>query len=141
MRYNTSKGVPLWLTPVFCIACVVVGVWHFAIRPPTGRQKKSPIIAVVNNLKQIEISRRVWASEHNITGAVEPSMIELAPYLPRGSTNLADIAIMGERYTINAFGVSPEAQLTRPIGEWPRGTTVRLQPGGMPSYQLTPPDR
>ncbi|MGA2544010.1 MAG: hypothetical protein ABSG78_20870 [Verrucomicrobiota bacterium] len=95
-----------------------------------GGRAKIPMI--VSNLKQIDLAKQVWASDHKITGAVQITEQDLSPYFSkdRGSNGLV-IPVDGEQYAVNPFGSPPEAQLTRDMGKLPKGTVIRLGSNGV----------
>ena len=75
----------------------VLFVWHFVL-PMLAGSRKSTVISVVNNLKQIELAKEMWASDRSPTGALQVSAQDLAIYMgqPLGSSNLVR-SVMGER--------------------------------------------
>lgn len=83
---------------------------------------------ILSNLKQIDVLKQLWASDHSLTNTVEMSEQDLASYLPQGH-RLNEIIkpIIGELYRINPLGVSPEAILTQRLGKYPAGASIRLQ--------------
>ena len=134
MSREPSKSIPPGLMVGLVVVLCVLFVWHFVL-PMLGGSRKSIVISVVNNLKQIELAKEMWASDRSPTGALQVSAQDLAIYMgqPLGSSNLVR-SVMGERYIINPLGVAPEAQLARDSGRWPSGTVIRLH--GPPTMLL-----
>ena len=100
----------------------------------------STAMAIMNNLVQIDIAKRSWALDHNITNAVQITEQDLAGYLPRrrGSNELV-IPVVGEQYSVKPLGTPPEARLTRAFGNFPKGTVIRLGTDGH-GYETIPPN-
>ena len=133
MSREPSISISPGLVGLVVVLCVLF-VWHFVL-PMLAGSRKSTVISVVNNLKQIELAKEMWASDRSATGALQVSAQDLAIYMgqPLGSSNLVR-SVMGERYIINPLGVAPEAQLARDSGRWPSGTVIRLH--GPPTLLL-----
>lgn len=116
--------------PGFVLALLIVFGLFFIIAsllPSFGGSRKAKLPQVLNNLRQIEIVKEIWASEHAASNGAAVSDSELAAYLnPRqGSTGLV-ASVAGEVYRANAIGTPAEARLERPIGtRFPMGTLVR----------------
>lgn len=101
-------------------------VWH-VILPALGGSRKSNVMSIVSNLRQIEMMKEIWASDHGLTNPVRVSEADLAPYAHGYLSNGLVRPVMGERYSIHRLGIGPEAQLTRPSRSLPTGTVIRLR--------------
>jgi len=88
----------------------------------------SEAMRIVSRLRQIELMKQLWASDHGATGSVRITEKDLIPYAPGYSSNGLVRPVAGERYIVHRLGVGPEAQLTQPYGKWPAGTVIRLRP-------------
>jgi hypothetical protein len=123
-KSNVSFGTALVVIALFCLGASIV--------LPTlvgGGPAKVPMI--VNNLKQIDLAKEIWASDHKITNAVQVTNKDLAAYLrPVDGSNLVR-PVDDERYVINPVGAPPEALLTRQLGKLPKGTIIRLGSNGV----------
>jgi hypothetical protein len=95
---------------------------------------------IYSNLKQIEIAKQMWAQDHSVTGAVQITERDLAPYLRSPQNSNFVSSVICEHYVINPLGVSPEAVLTQSWKAWPSGTVFRLNPMKMipPNTALEP---
>jgi hypothetical protein len=88
----------------------------------------SKTMRIVNKLRQIELMKQMWASDHGVTGSVRITEQDLAPYAYGYSSNGLARPLAGERYIVHRLGVGPEAQLTQTYGKLPAGTVIRLRP-------------
>lgn len=117
----------LTISVVLVVACLLV--WSnlpgFVGGGPSKRNR------IINNLRQIDGAKQFWALQHPATGAMQLTTQDLPPYLRHlGRARSRDgfvAPVDGERYTINALDVLPEAQLSRALGNLPAGTTIRLE--------------
>lgn len=114
----------LWLVPLaaFGLACLVA-----LLLPALAGGGPSKTMRIVNNLRQIELMKQWWALDRGVTGAVQITEHDLAPYAYGYSSNGVARSVAGERYIIHRLGVGPEAQLTQPYGKLPAGTVIRLR--------------
>ena len=85
---------------------------------------------IINNLRQIDAAKDMWRWEHRATTSGEIAWQQLEPYLRR-SPYAGELvpSVAGEIYRLNPLGIGPEAQLTRRVEVWPKGTIIRLDPG------------
>jgi hypothetical protein len=113
----------LLLLGLFGLACLVA-----LLLPALTGGGPSKMSRIVNNLRQIEVMKQMWASDHGVTGSVRITEQDLAPYAYGYSSNGLARPVFGERYIIHRLGVGPEAQLTQTYGKLPAGTVVRLRP-------------
>ena len=113
----------LLLLATFGLACLAA-----LMLPALTGGGPSKTIRIVNNLRQIELMKQMWASDHAVTGSVRFTEHDLAPYAYGYSSNGLARPVIGERYIIHGLGVGPEAQLTQPYGKLPAGTVIRLRP-------------
>jgi hypothetical protein len=115
-----------FIFPAIIVALVFLFVWGILPRLSGGGPSKT--VRIINNLRQIELMKEMWASDHGVTGSVQVSEQDLALYVYGYSSNGLARQVVGERYIIHPLGVGPEAQLTRGYGKWPAGTVIRLRP-------------
>ena len=106
---------------------IAVLIWSVLLPRLTGGGP-TKTMRIVNNLRQIEMMKEMWASDHRITGSVQVTEHDLAPYAYGYSSNGLARPVIGERYIVHRLGVGPEAQLTRAYGKLPQGTVIRLRP-------------
>jgi len=121
-RQLVRPGFLLALLIAFGFLLIIGG-----LLPPLGGSKKAKLPQIIGNLKQIDLAKGIWASDHAATNGVAVSESNLVGYLrPRpGSTGLV-ASVDGEVYAPNVIGAPPEARLERPIGpRFPNGTLVR----------------
>ena len=100
-------------------------IWAVMIPNYTG-SRGSQIVAIVNNLIQLDSAKQQWAYEKHETNDVEVTSRDLAPYLTR--TGITPIA--GEHYVTNSLHRLPEAILASKLEGHPKGTVIRLSVDG-----------
>ncbi len=110
----------------FMLALILMIAWSMLPMLSGGGPTKT--MGIVNNLRHIELMKEMWASDHSVTGAVQVSEHDLAPYAYGYSSNGLAKPVIGERYIIHRLGVGPEAQLTQAYRKLPAGTVIRLRP-------------
>jgi hypothetical protein len=113
---------------VFALMVAFVLLIAWSMLPTLSGGGPTKTMGIVNNLRQIEIMKEMWASDRSITGKVQVSEHDLAPYAHGYSSNGLAKPLIGERYIIHPLGVGPEAQLTKTYGKLPAGTIIRLRP-------------
>jgi len=96
---------------------------------------------IVANLRQIELMKQMWASDQGVTGTVQITEQDLAPYAYGYSSNGLARPVAGEQYIIHRLGVGPEAELTRPYGKLPAGTVIRLRPESNQLFRIILPNK
>jgi hypothetical protein len=79
---------------------------------------------IINNLRQLDGAVQRWGLDHQKTGAVVVTWGDIAPYIK------AMKPVDGEVYVLKDLDHSPEAVLTRKLGERPKGTVLRLGTNG-----------
>ena len=93
--------------------------------------RRSKIHAIVSNLQQLEGAVQMWGIDHHQTGAVAVTWEDLAPYLKADRNVHGGMkSEAGEVYVLKTLTQSPEAVLTRKLGDWPKGTVLRLGTNG-----------
>ena len=141
-RMSYTPGT--YVRPGFVLSLLLaLGVLALAalVIPSHARKGRSVIVRVGNNVSQIEVAKEIWAREHGATGLVSISEQDLAPYLAGGGGRTGFVsAIVGERYLINKLGLPAEAQLTRDLNRFPKGTIIRLSATNMLRYEILPPN-
>ena len=127
----------LWLLllAAFGLACMAA-----LLLPALVGGGPSKTMRIVNNLKQIELMKAMWAADHGVTGSVRITEHDLAPYAYGYSSNGLARLVAGEHYIIHRLGVGPEAQLTRPYGKLPAGTVIRLRPESNRLFRVVLPN-
>ena len=135
MNQEPAKPVSPVLLAVLVVALCLLFVWYFVL-PALTRSRKSKVVSVVSNLRQIELMKEMWASDHGVTGSVRVSEQDLAPYAYGYSSNGLARPVIGERYIIHRLGVGPEAQLTQAYKKLPAGTVIRLRPESNRLYRI-----
>lgn len=109
------------LVVIGCAAIIIA----YAL-PSLTRGGKAKLPQVIGNLKQIDLAKQMWASDHAATNGAVVTEQELTQYLRvPGRTGLVAI-VDSETYRANVIGTPPEAQLRRSFGpRFPEGTRVR----------------
>jgi len=118
----------MWL-----VLASVLGLWVLGMLcvPNFVRSGTSKTNAIINNLRQIDGAKQLWAIEHGRTGAVLVTTQDIAPYFRHDQAKEGFLkAVAGERYVIGTLVESPEAQLTREVDGRPKGTLLRLGTNG-----------
>jgi hypothetical protein len=128
-----------FLFTALTVALVLFFAWSMLPMLTGGGPTKT--MRIVNNLRQIETVKQMWASDHGLTGAVQISEQDLASYFPGYSSNGLVRPVIGERYIIHRLGVGPEAQITRTYGRLPAGTVIRLRPESNRLYRVFLPNQ
>ena len=105
----------------------------------SGRPK-SKMYTIRSNLIQIERMKQMWASDRGVTGSVQITEQDLAPYAYGYSSNGLVRPVIGERYIIHPLGIGPEAQITRAYKNWPAGTVIRLWMDRDPPFHIILPN-
>jgi hypothetical protein len=116
---------------VLAVLVLLVGLLRNLRFVHTGPSKTGTIMA---NLRLIDGAKQVWAFDHHQTGAVAVTKEDIAPYLTHPPYVKGwPKPVAGERYTIGLLTESPEAELTRDLGQLPKGTRFLLTEtnGGM----------
>ena len=109
--------------------------------PSLAGSRKPPLSQIIRNLRQIEIAKQMWASEHPATSGIPISEQDLLEYLaPRGSSNSSVQPVDSEIYTPNPIGTPAQAKLANPLSSrLPKGTLIRWTTNGEPEIQLPNP--
>lgn len=68
--------------------------------------------SIINNLRNIQAAKDVWALELGKATGDTPSQTDLAPYMNKGSF---PVPVSGETYNIETVGNFPYADLVSPI--------------------------
>ena len=115
-----------YLAFVFALGCLGC-LWPNYVRRGPGYESN----CISQNLKQIAGSKEVWATEHHESRSVLLAASELPDFLSqRSREQIFENPRFGEIYRIMPLGVSPEAELTKEVDGRPKGTILRLSPGG-----------
>lgn len=86
----------------------------------------SRMSGIVNNLRQIQGAKEQWAFENHETNDVVVTRAMFDGMFGRRGYDAYVRPVARERYTINTLWKPAEAELTREVGYYPRGTVVRL---------------
>jgi hypothetical protein len=127
MSRTAAPIIRFRFTLMLIIAFALAFVWT-TVLPVLSGGGPSKTMRIVSNLRQIEVMKEMWASDHGVTGAVRVTELNLAPYAYGYSSNRLARPVAGERYVIHRLGVGPEALLTQAYGKLPAGTVIRLRP-------------
>jgi hypothetical protein len=121
---SSSNHFPLIWAILVC--ALVLGIFLYWPRNYVhGGWARTTVIE--QNLMLIDFAKNEWAYVHHVTNPLVMTKQDIAPYL--GPATNADgwvKPVAGEVYIIKALTESPEAQLTREVGTWPKGTIIRL---------------
>ena len=121
-RFFTLRwGAPLALL-LFVAFLASLAVPNFVGGPHSHHSKTG---AINSNLQQLEGAVQMWGIDHHQTGAVVVTWGDVAPYL-RNALKPVD----REVYVLKGLTQSPEVVLTRKLGDWPKGTVLRLGTNG-----------
>lgn len=125
MSHEPSRPIPAGLVLGLILALCLLLVWFFVL-PRLAGSNKAKVPQVVGNLKQIDLAKQFWASDHAATNGAAVTEQDLMGYLRvPGSTGLL-ASVDSEIYRLNAVGTPPEAQLQRAFGSrFPKGTLIR----------------
>ena len=82
-----------------------VAVMAAMLLPALAKAKaRAQNISCVNNLKQIELAKKMWAADNNKKNADTPTEQDLLPYLGRGPNSQFFVCPQGGTYTIGSVG-------------------------------------
>jgi hypothetical protein len=86
---------------------------------------------IINNLRYLDAAAQEWAADHGQAGTTKVRQEDLVPYLVHyfGDSQVRSVA--GERYILRTVSESPEAELTRKLEGYPKGTVFRLTTNGV----------
>ena len=77
-------------------------------------RKSARISACVDNLRNIEICKKLWADNENKTTNDIPNWDDLKPYFPDRWSNSIPICPAGGKYSINRVGKLPTCSIGGP---------------------------
>ena len=99
--------------------------------PNYPQRRTSKTHAIESNLRQLDGAVQYWGIQHHQTGAVVVTWEDVAPYLKaQADVHGGMKSVAGEVYVLKTLTQSPEAVLTRKLGEKPKGTVLRLGTNG-----------
>jgi hypothetical protein len=91
----------------------------------------SKTVVIVSKLQQLEGAIQMWGIDRHQTGAVVVTWEDVAPYLRADRDVHGGMkSAAGEVYVLKTLTQPPEAVLTRKLGDWPKGTVLRLGTNG-----------
>jgi hypothetical protein len=102
----------LWIVIVSVIGLLVVIV----IPNPIGPSRSSPEwkgYECVNNLRQIDGAKNVWAMENGKTNGAICTQSDIKPYIKLDAKGYLPKCPLGGTYTIGKFGESPTCLLAK----------------------------
>jgi hypothetical protein len=78
------------------------------VLPALAKAKaKAQNISCINNLKQIDLAKRMWATDNHKNGTDTPTEQDLLPYLGRGPSGQFPKCPQDGTYTIGSVGEKP----------------------------------
>ncbi len=120
--------------PGFLLALVVVlalVLLAYIALPSLAGSTKAKLPQIISNLRQLDLSKEMWASDHSATAGALVSEQDLAKYLgPRVSSTGLVVSVDSETYSLNPIGTPPEARLEKSIGRFPKGMLMRWSTNG-----------
>jgi inner membrane protein len=127
-RYPKAEAFLLTRTSALLLAGLLL-MSGLIYQAHVSRANAALAAGIAENLRQIESAKRAWASAHQVSGQAKLSEKDVTPYLPAQSQS-GFRPLAGERYFIGKLTDSPEALLTSDLGNYPRGTLIRLRTNG-----------
>jgi hypothetical protein len=89
-------------------AVAVVAVTSAMLLPALAKAKsKAQDINCINNLKQIDLAKKMWANDNNKQNGDTPTWSDLKPYLGGGTNGKMLVCPDGGVYTIGSLGEKP----------------------------------
>jgi hypothetical protein len=139
---GNSKPIRSWLLTIILLMAIV-GLFIVVAIPNFVGGGPSRLNSIVNNLIHLDGAKNQWAWEHGITNVTQVSRqltdVDIARYLiSRDNRDHFDRfgsgfdhnghihSVIGEKYNLNVWNVSPEAKLSRNYFCLPKGTVIRL---------------
>jgi Mg-chelatase subunit ChlD/type II secretory pathway pseudopilin PulG len=107
---NTPKRRPSITTRLLELAAVltILTVLAGLLLPSLARSKsKSKTVAILNNLKQLDGAKQMWADENHKSASDVPTFKDIEPYLGRGPHGIPPVS--GEKYFLGPVGKSAVA--------------------------------
>jgi hypothetical protein len=107
------------------IVVAIIGLLAALIVPNAMRARERSCIEVIrSNLRIIEDSKGIWATENRASSGTAVDQVDLEPYL-KGEVFPEPVA--GEVYNVNAVGDRSSATLTKALVDLPAGTELTLE--------------
>ncbi|MDB6023567.1 MAG: hypothetical protein JWQ04_3424, partial [Pedosphaera sp.] len=124
------------LAAVLALMAVLAGL----LMPSLAKSKSKAVsVSIRSNLRQIELAKRMWASDNNKSATDVPTLKDMEPYMGRGSQVLPP-SIAGEKYVIGRVGESPSVELDAADAKklFGKPGDARLSFGGLRSFEAKP---
>jgi len=105
---NGNKSIATGAIILPAVAAVAIGA--AMVLPALAKAKaKAQSISCINNLKQIDLAKRMWASDHNKQATDTPTEQDLLPYL--GQNGKFFTCPQDGTYTIGSVGEKPTCSI------------------------------
>jgi len=103
---NGNKSIASGAIILPAVAAVAIGA--AMVLPALAKAKaKAQNISCINNLKQIDLAKRMWATDNHKNGTDTPTEQDLLPYLGRGPGGQFPKCPQDGTYTIGSVGEKP----------------------------------
>ncbi|MGA1237913.1 MAG: competence type IV pilus major pilin ComGC [Limisphaerales bacterium] len=125
MKYRGLKGRGGFTLVEIMIVVAIIGLLAALVIPNAMRARERSCIEVIrSNLRIIEDSKGVWATENRAASGTVVDQLDLEPYL-KGEVFPESVA--GEVYNVNPVGERSSATLMQALVDLPVGTELTLE--------------
>jgi Mg-chelatase subunit ChlD len=109
-RNTVFKLTIVDMAAVLAILAILAGMMLPALSASKSRSKS---VVVLTNLRQIEVAKQMWATEHHASPDAVPTAKDLRPYFGGGVLPGEVRSASGETYVIGKVSESPVAELRK----------------------------
>jgi hypothetical protein len=102
---GSQSGSTIVLIPVVAVPAIGAAMMLPAL---AAAKEKAQHISCINNLRQIDAAKHMWAIEHNKADTDTPTEDDLKPYLSNGRI---PVCPKGGTYTIGTVGEKPQCSI------------------------------
>ncbi len=125
MKYRGLKGGGGFTLVEIMIVVAIIGLLAALVIPNAMRARERSCIEVIrSNLRIIEDSKGVWATENRAASGTVVDQLDLEPYL-KGEVFPESVA--GEVYNVNPVGERSSATLMQALVDLPVGMELTLE--------------
>jgi len=124
MRFKSKKRAGFTLVEIMVVTSLIGLLSTLAVPAALRARNHAAIETIRTNLRVIEDSKALWATESRSGIGAVPTSTDLEDYIKGHSL---PHSVMGETYTLNAIGTPVTATLTFAVGPLPAGQVITLE--------------